>query len=192
MTLLESDTPINGTTCPCCGASVAALDLLMEPTTGIVSYDGNSERFPPSQYRLIKKLVDRYPNVVTKDECLAELSLGDPEMKVVDVQICKMRPKADRLGLVVTTVWGTGYRLELEGSIKAEVLRAQRFAETRRVGTAIEPSDISAIRMLRAQGFPLTDIARRLRLTFRAVSTAADIIDAEETRKRDLTKAKAA
>lgn len=192
MTLAEREAPINSTTCPCCGATVAALDLLMEPSTGIIAYDGKSERFPPSQYRLIKKLVDRYPSVVTKDECLAALSLGAPDAKVVDVQVCKMRPKADKLGLIVTTVWGTGYRLELEAPLRAEVLRAQRFLETRKVGTAIQPSDISAVRMLRGQGFPLTDIARRLRLTYRAVTTAADIISANDARQRDLTKAKVA
>jgi DNA-binding winged helix-turn-helix (wHTH) protein len=179
----------NETTCPCCGASVAALDLLMDPTTGIVSYDGKSERLSPSHFRLLKTFIDRYPNVVTKDECLNALSEKDVEMKLVDVQVCKLRPKADKLGLIITTVWGTGYRLELEGHIKAEVLRAQRFSESRRVRYAVETADLSAIRMLRAQGYPLTDIGRRLRLAFRAVATAIDIIEAEDAKRRDRTRA---
>lgn len=176
-------------TCPCCGAPVSPLDLFFDQTTGLISYDGKIERFSPSRFRLLKKLIDRYPSVVTKDECLAALSVSDPHPKIVDVQVCTIRRQADRLGLIITTVWGTGYRLELSGQIRAEVLGTQRLVEGRRVRSAVEGGDISGVRMLRAQGYPLTDIARRLGLTFKAVMTAADIIEAEDTLRRDRTKA---
>lgn len=120
---------------------------------------------------------------------MAALSVSDPHPKIVDVQVCTIRRQADRLGLIITTVWGTGYRLELSGQIRAEVLGTQRLVEGRRVRSAVEGGDISGVRMLRAQGYPLTDIARRLGLTFKAVMTAADIIEAEDTLRRDRTKA---
>lgn len=178
--------------CPCCGGEVFPLDLIVDEATGFIAFGGVSERFTPAEFRPIKSLIDRYPGVVTKDQCLDALSDGSdnpPLPKIVDVKICHVRRKADRLGLVITTIWGTGYRLELADQAKAEALRAQRFNATRHTRTAIDSGDVSAIKMLRAQGYPITDIARRLRLTFKAVMTAIEIVEAENAKGRDRIKA---
>ena len=36
----------------------------------------------------------------------------EPEQKIVDVFVCKMRKKLKPFGIVISTVWGQGYRLE--------------------------------------------------------------------------------
>ena len=36
----------------------------------------------------------------------------EPEPKIVDVFVCKMRKKLKPHGIVISTVWGQGYRLE--------------------------------------------------------------------------------
>lgn len=41
---------------------------------------------------------------------------GGPELKVIDVFICKLRRKVTDLGILIETVWGQGYRLD-PGSI---------------------------------------------------------------------------
>lgn len=179
----------NEPTCPCCGAPVAPMDLLIDEKQGIISYDGRSERFSPSRFRLLKALIDGYPNILTKEQCLEALSdprgIKDaPGDKIVDIQICYLRKKADALGLAITTAWGIGYRLELRDDVRAQVLRERRFRESRKVRSAIDTADLSVVRMLQSQGYPLTEIARRLRMTFRAVSTAMDIIRDEDERSR--------
>lgn len=36
---------------------------------------------------------------------------GGPDPKIIDVWVCKMRPKLKPYGLVIETVWGRGHRL---------------------------------------------------------------------------------
>ncbi|WP_139973687.1 winged helix-turn-helix domain-containing protein [Ochrobactrum sp. CGA5] len=168
--------------CPCCGAKVSSLDLILDEPAGVVSYRGEVARFEPSPFRLLKALIESYPRTLTKEQCLNALTGDtdiDREIKIVDVQVCRIRKKADKLGLAISTVWGTGYRLELADDIKSEVLRKNRFEESRRSRGSVGSNDIAEIEFLRAQGFPLTEIARRLKLTYKAVSTAIDIIEAK-------------
>lgn len=35
----------------------------------------------------------------------------EPEIKIVDVFVCKLRKKLSRFGVTIDTVWGQGYRL---------------------------------------------------------------------------------
>lgn len=172
--------------CPYCGTEITPMDLFMDEDTGIVSHDGEEARFCPAQFRLLKALIDAYPNVLTKEECFSQASArGRAAQKVVDIQICGIRKRADALGLVITTVWGVGYRLELSNNLHAQVLRSQRLTESRNVRTSLDSGGIAAVRMLKDQGYPATDIARRLRCTYRVVASALDIINSDEERRRE-------
>lgn len=45
---------------------------------------------------------------------------GDtPEIKIIDVYICKLRAKIEAFGIKVETVWGRGYRMSAEAKAKA-------------------------------------------------------------------------
>lgn len=46
-----------------------------------------------------------------------------PEIKIIDVFICKMRKKLTRFGITIDTLWGQGYRLkpEMREKIKTTV-----------------------------------------------------------------------
>ena len=46
----------------------------------------------------------------------------EPEMKIVDVFICKLRKKIRPFGLEIATVWGLGYRMSPETKAKARAL----------------------------------------------------------------------
>lgn len=191
---MHQDEQTNFATCPCCAAPVSPLDLLTDADSGTVTFAGKSARMQPSPFKLLMALIDAYPNALTKEQCLRALTIDngsrseETEMKVVDVQVCKMRKQTDKLGLVITTLWGVGYRLELCDELKAEVTRSLRFKQTRNSRGAITQSDITTVRMLRDQGYPLTDIARRLKLTFKAVSSALDAIKREDDTMRDRTR----
>lgn len=41
-------------------------------------------------------------------------SHDEPEIKIVDVFICKMRRKLKPFGIIIETIWGQGYRLSPE------------------------------------------------------------------------------
>jgi len=70
----------------------------------------------PSEYKVLELLSLRKNSVLTKEMCLNHLynGLKEPEVKIIDVFICKLRKKlaavAGSAGQI-ETVWGGGYML---------------------------------------------------------------------------------
>lgn len=66
--------------------------------------------------RIFGALMSR--DLLTKEMMLAVLylsrGLDEAEQKIVDVFICKMRPKLKAYGITIETVWGRGYLLKPE------------------------------------------------------------------------------
>ena len=58
--------------------------------------------------------------IMTKEAILAHLygSMDEPEIKIIDVFVCKLRSKLTKAGLpmVISTVWGRGYSVRDDGS----------------------------------------------------------------------------
>jgi two-component system cell cycle response regulator CtrA len=70
----------------------------------------------PSEYKVLELLSLRKNSVLTKEMCLNHLynGLKEPEVKIIDVFICKLRKKlaqASNCGNQIETVWGGGYML---------------------------------------------------------------------------------
>ncbi|MFI4966508.1 MAG: response regulator transcription factor [Caulobacterales bacterium] len=70
----------------------------------------------PSEYKVLELLSLRKNSVLTKEMCLNHLynGLREPEVKIIDVFICKLRKKLARAadgGGQIETVWGGGYML---------------------------------------------------------------------------------
>jgi two-component system cell cycle response regulator CtrA len=70
----------------------------------------------PSEYKVLELLSLRKNSVLTKEMCLNHLynGLKEPEVKIIDVFICKLRKKlaaAAGAGNRIETVWGGGYML---------------------------------------------------------------------------------
>jgi two-component system cell cycle response regulator CtrA len=70
----------------------------------------------PSEYKVLELLSLRKNSVLTKEMCLNHLynGLKEPEVKIIDVFICKLRKKlaaAAGTGSQIETVWGGGYML---------------------------------------------------------------------------------
>ncbi len=67
---------------------------------------------------LLQRLAEVFPRVLSKEAALSWLyQIGtdeEPEIKIIDVYICKIRKKTDPLGLRIDTVWGKGYALGSE------------------------------------------------------------------------------
>lgn len=70
-------------------------------------------RLTASEARLFAHLTTR--DVATKASIMTALYSDrpddDPELKIVDVYVCKIRSKVKRFGVEIVTVWGRGYSL---------------------------------------------------------------------------------
>jgi two-component system cell cycle response regulator CtrA len=77
---------------------------------------GQPVHLTPSEYKVLELLSLRKNSVLTKEMCLNHLynGLKEPEVKIIDVFICKLRKKlaaAAQGDNQIETVWGGGYML---------------------------------------------------------------------------------
>jgi two-component system cell cycle response regulator CtrA len=91
-----------------------AIALNLDTRTTEVS--GVPVHLTPSEYKVLELLSLRKNSVLTKEMCLNHLynGLKEPEVKIIDVFICKLRKKlaqANMGGNQIETVWGGGYML---------------------------------------------------------------------------------
>ena len=82
-----------------------------------VEVDGTQVHLTNKEYAILNLLVMRKGTVLSKEMFLNHLysSVDEPEMKIIDVFICKLRKKlADASGGTnyIETVWGRGYMLK--------------------------------------------------------------------------------
>jgi len=91
-------------------------DIAVNLDTRQASVAGTPIHLTPSEYKVLELLSLRKNTVLTKEMCLNHLynGLKEPEVKIIDVFICKLRKKlADAAGHgnQIETVWGGGYML---------------------------------------------------------------------------------
>ncbi len=80
-----------------------------------VSVGGRPVHLTGKEYAILELLVLRKGMVLTKETFLNHLygGMDEPEMKIIDVFICKLRKKLAQAGAdsLIGTVWGRGYML---------------------------------------------------------------------------------
>src|SRR5690242_3742875 len=91
-------------------------DIAVNLDTRQASVGGMPVHLTPSEYKVLELLSLRKNTVLTKEMCLNHLynGLREPEVKIIDVFICKLRKKlaeAAGHGDQIETVWGGGYML---------------------------------------------------------------------------------
>ena len=96
------------------------------------------------EYAILELLVLRKGMVLTKEAFLNHLygGMDEPEMKIIDVFICKLRKKLQLAGAdnLIGTIWGRGYMMRDPSGGVQEITPAERpFARTE-----MEPSTLSA------------------------------------------------
>ena len=96
---------------------VGAMQLNLDSREVMVS--GRSIHLTGKEYSILELLVLRKGMVLTKEAFLNHLygGMDEPEMKIIDVFICKLRKKlaAAGAGDLIGTVWGRGYMLREAG-----------------------------------------------------------------------------
>ncbi|HEX3888777.1 MAG TPA: response regulator transcription factor [Phenylobacterium sp.] len=87
----------------------------------------------PSEYKVLELLSLRKNSVLTKEMCLNHLynGLKEPEVKIIDVFICKLRKKlaaAAQGDNQIETVWGGGYMLRDTPEVRQVQVEPQALA----------------------------------------------------------------
>jgi two-component system cell cycle response regulator CtrA len=91
-------------------------NIALNLSTRSVEVCGIAIHLTPSEYKMLELLSLRKNTVLTKEACLNHLynGLSEPEIKIIDVFICKLRKKiaaASGGDPQIETVWGGGYML---------------------------------------------------------------------------------
>ena len=88
-------------------------DLSLSLETREVQVNGTPVHLTARETAVLELMMLRKGLVITKDMLLNHLygGMDEPEMKIIDVFVCKVRKRLDRAGLcnAIETVWGHGY-----------------------------------------------------------------------------------
>jgi len=80
-----------------------------------VSVEGKDVRLTGKEYAILELLVLRKGMVLTKEAFLNHLygGMDEPEVKIIDVFVCKLRKKLAQAGAdnLIGTIWGRGYMI---------------------------------------------------------------------------------
>ena len=72
------------------------------------------------EFAILELLVLRRNMIMTKETILSQIygGMDEPDIKIIDVFICKIRSKLTKVGLpnVISTVWGRGYSVRDRGT----------------------------------------------------------------------------
>ena len=89
--------------------------LVLNLDTRDVTSDGRPIQLTGKEYAILELMVLRKGMVLTKEAFLNHLygGMDEPEVKIIDVFICKLRKKlaAAGAGNLIATVWGRGYMI---------------------------------------------------------------------------------
>jgi two-component system cell cycle response regulator CtrA len=97
--------------------------LCLDMDSKLVSVGGEPVHLTGKEYTMLELMALRSGSLITKEMFLNHLygGLDEPEMKIIDVFICKLRKKLGEHHTLVATVWGRGYVLRAsEGDVGQE------------------------------------------------------------------------
>jgi two-component system, cell cycle response regulator CtrA len=101
-------------------------DLSLNLDTKMVEISGVRVHLTAKEYQLLELLALRKGMTLTKEMFLSHLygGMDEPEMKIIDVFICKLRKKlANASGGkdYIETIWGRGYVMREQGEVAAAI-----------------------------------------------------------------------
>jgi two-component system cell cycle response regulator CtrA len=90
-------------------------DVSVDTTERALLVSGQRLHLTGKEYGVLELLVARMGQTVSKEALLMSLYGGrdEPEIKIIDVFVCKLRKKMERAGAgkLIQTVWGQGYSI---------------------------------------------------------------------------------
>ncbi|MGH7120986.1 MAG: response regulator transcription factor CtrA [Acetobacteraceae bacterium] len=113
-------------------------DLELNLDSKEVSIAGKPVHLTGKEYAILEVLALRKGFVLTKEAFLNHLygGMDEPEIKIIDVFICKLRKKLARAGLgsLIETVWGRGYLIRDGGHAATMVTEPEPVSQNRQFG----------------------------------------------------------
>lgn len=95
-------------------------NLILHVDQHDVTANGVRVHLTVREFAILELLVLRRNMIMTKEAILTQLygGMDEPEIKIIDVFVCKIRSKLTKAGLpnVISTVWGRGYSVKDTGS----------------------------------------------------------------------------
>jgi DNA-binding response OmpR family regulator len=87
---------------------------------GVLRHDGSWISLSPTQEAIMRALIDHIGQAVARAD-LAALTWpdGGPDHHAIDVHIYRLRPRLEKIGLVIHTLRGRGFMLEALGGESA-------------------------------------------------------------------------
>ena len=119
----QASTVDGSSSAPTHGSTIRTGDLVVDLDTRVVSVDGKQVHLTDKEYAILELLSLRKGATVTKEMLLNHLYGGvasskppraEPELKIIDVFVCKLRKKLARAtggNHYIETIWGRGYLL---------------------------------------------------------------------------------
>jgi len=102
--------------CECCGQAVPEFGgIVADDERGEIRFAGRACYPTIHEFTIFRALLDNPGRVMTKEKLLDALYWDrpndEPEIKIIDVFVCKLRKKLKPLGLEISTNWARGYGL---------------------------------------------------------------------------------
>ncbi len=102
--------------CPLCAAPLISDGrILVDFEGGLIVGGGQVAHLTKQEFDLFMALWQAAPRVMSKEALLGATAdrngFEEPEIKIIDVYICKARKKLAPLGIAIETAWGRGYRI---------------------------------------------------------------------------------
>ena len=99
------------------------------------------------EYAILELLILRRGMILTKEMFLNHLygGLDEPEIKIIDVFICKLRKKLrlSQASLSIDTVWGRGYMIKNTPNIEVSKVTSQYFSNENSLSSGIHATEIT-------------------------------------------------
>ncbi len=100
--------------CPTCGQPLQPDLVAIDHDAGIIVANGRFAHLTRQEFTVFMTLYAAKGALRSRERLLHAVSSTideAPEIKIVDVFVCKVRAKIKGLGLSIATVWGEGYRM---------------------------------------------------------------------------------
>lgn len=103
--------------CAHCGQAIPqAGGIVADRDRCEIRFNGYAVYAPTHEFEMFAFMLERIGRVISKESFLTlmyQLEDDEPQMKIIDVFICKLRSKLRGTGLVIKTHWARGYSLEV-------------------------------------------------------------------------------
>jgi DNA-binding winged helix-turn-helix (wHTH) protein len=117
----------NSIICPCCLQFVDDVNILVDSIGCQITNGDKTVKLSRQQFTLAKYLIDCFPRMAEKGTIYSDVFLDEhgegPDMKIIDVMICKIRPALADVGLVVETIWGKGYKIVMADASEGNAIK---------------------------------------------------------------------